>query len=270
MFLAPAGLERIFSPAASNNNSPAYFVESGIDRMHSVIRIRVAGLLAVVVTFSAASWSAWAQPGGFPGLPAKPANGSLAVGSATGLPTVAGTGAAGVPVNLSEIIRSKSDTNMRPSMAGIDNETARSMNYDNQIKQVQTYFEKRRLNKSYREAERAPRKSSYEYAVTAKAMAPSRLSASEYDAVHGKVKWPGALRATSYSGQRAQLDKLFAAHAASGGGIGTAEYADIQSSLTDLQSALKKDFKTTNSDQFLQATNFLKSLRYEARFSVGS
>ena len=234
--------------------------------MQRGIRSRAVRLLVLIVVFSATSWSAGAQPGGFPGLPGTPPNGA----GASGFPAMASAGGAGVPVDLSAIIRSKSDTNMRPSMAGIDNETARSMNYDNQIKHVQTYFEKRRLNKSYREAARAPRKSSSEYAMTSKALAPQRLSASEYDAVHGKVKWPVVLRATSYSNERKQLDKLFAAHAASGGGIGTAEYAEFQSSLTNGQSALKKDFQKTNAEQFAQANNFLKSLRYEARFAVGS
>ncbi|MEM6980792.1 MAG: hypothetical protein AAF539_14110 [Planctomycetota bacterium] len=171
--------------------------------------------------------------------------------------------------SLESIVRSHSEASNRPSMAMIDRETARSMNYDNQLKHVRTYFEKRRLNRQYREMEN-PRRSGAEITASAKRRAPNRLTSTEYDPYGGRINWPIALRATGYDDQRNELNRLFAAHAAYGGGINTTSYAPIDSLVGEMESRLIKNFKNTNAQQFSYARKFLISLKYEARFPVGS
>lgn len=155
-------------------------------------------------------------------------------------------------------------------MAMIDRETARSMNYDNQLKHVRTYFEKRRLNRAYREVERGPRRTREQIAATAKLAVPDRLSVQQFDAYGGRINWPAAVRTAEYEGQRRQLDRLFAAHAAAGSGLQSPYYARIQTSMEQIQKTLVANIKSTNAEQYMYARRFLKSLQYEARFPVGS
>ncbi|MEO1528960.1 MAG: hypothetical protein AAFX06_26360 [Planctomycetota bacterium] len=172
--------------------------------------------------------------------------------------------------SLETAIRSQSEASNRPSMAMIDRETARSMNYDNQLKHVRTYFEKRRLNRAYREAERGPRRTREQIVASAKRNAPDRLTVQQFDAYGGRINWPAALRSVQYQSDRQQLDKLFAAHAAAGSGIQTPYYAGIQTAMERIQNTLVSNVKTTNAEQYMYARKFLKSLSYEARFPVGS
>ena len=172
--------------------------------------------------------------------------------------------------SLETAIRSQSEASNRPSMAMIDRETARSMNYDNQLKHVRTYFEKRRLNRAYREAERGPRRTREQAVAAAKRAAPDRLSVQQFEPYRGRINWPVTLTDDQYRVHREQLDRLFAAHAASGSGLQTRYYAPIQSTLGKLEEQLVGNVKTTNADQYIYARKFLKSLQYEARFPVGS
>ncbi len=152
----------------------------------------------------------------------------------------------------------------------IDRETARSMNYDNQLKHVRTYFEKRQLNRNYRQAERLPRRTSAQITAATKRSLPDRLTSQQYEPYGGYINWPVVLRDAEYQEQRQQVDKLFAAHAKAGGGINTTYYASIQSTLTKMSEQLSGNYRTTNTDQFIYARKFLASLQYEARMPVGS
>ena len=155
-------------------------------------------------------------------------------------------------------------------MALIDRERAKSMSYDNQIKHTKTYFEKRKLNRQYRQAERLPRRTDQQIRASSKRAAPDRLTVQQYDAFRGRINWPVVLRDQKYAKQRSQLDQLFALHARSGGGIDTPQYASIQTVAAQMDRLLESNFKTTNSDQFHYAKRFLTSLKYEAKYPVGS
>ena len=171
---------------------------------------------------------------------------------------------------LESAIRSQSEASNRPSMAMIDRETARSMNYDNRLKHVQTYYEKRKLRREYRQAERLPRRSAAEISASASRSAPKRLTIQQYDPYEGRISWPVVFQETNYDRGRQYIDRLFAAHAQAGGGINTKYYAAIQSSLKGMNRLLYDNFENTNPEQFTYAQKFLKSLQYEARFPVGS
>jgi hypothetical protein len=141
--------------------------------------------------------------------------------------------------SIESIVRSSSQSNNRPSMALIDRETARSMNYDNQLKHTKTYFENRKLNRSYRQAERGPRQTSQQISRRAKEAAPDRLTVNQYDQAGGRMNWPVVLKADTYTAQRTKLDQQFPLHAREGGGINTSRYANIQTTIQSLQSALR-------------------------------
>lgn len=155
-------------------------------------------------------------------------------------------------------------------MAMIDRETAVSMNYDNQLKHVRTYFEKRKLNREYREAERRPRRTYQQITESGKRNAPDRLTVRQYDPYSGEISWPAALREAKYENARQYMNRLFVAHATAGGGIDSEHYGKVYSSLDKFQDMLGRNYESTNPQQWVAAKKFLKSLQYEARFPVGS
>ena len=174
-----------------------------------------------------------------------------------------------IATSLESAVRSQSEQSNRPSMAMIDRETARSMNYDNQLKHVSTYFEKRQMNRKYRDSLR-PRRSGAQITAAAQRSAPDRLTSQQYDPYGGRINWPVALKTADYAQSRQQVDQLFAAHARAGGGINTNYYAPIHSAIDALQKQLTGNFKQTDASQWAYARKFLTSLQYEAKIPVGS
>ena len=172
--------------------------------------------------------------------------------------------------NIEKLVRDSSQSSNRPSMAMIDRQTAESMSYDNQIKKTKTYFEKRELNRSYREAEKAPKQTTAASDAKTSKSAVDRLTVKQYDQAGGRMNWPVVLKAEPYAAQRTTLDRLFPSHAKAGGGINTSQYADIQTTILKLQAILKQNRTTTNIDQYMYSLRFLESLHYEAKIPVGS
>ncbi|MEM8910538.1 MAG: hypothetical protein AAGC97_02130 [Planctomycetota bacterium] len=171
---------------------------------------------------------------------------------------------------LEDAIRGLTQNGDRPSMALIDRERAKSMSYDNELKRVDTYFKKRQLNRQYRAAEKGPRRTMADIEASRKASLPDRLTIAEYDAYRGLIRWPVIIRDQRFAAQRSKLDTLFSKHAAEGGGINTFQYASIISEIDQLVSALAKNYRQLNGDQYVYTQRFLKSLRYEASFAVGT
>ncbi len=176
----------------------------------------------------------------------------------------------GISNSLEEAIRSASQDANRPSMAMIDRERARSMSYDNQLKHVQTYFEKRKMSRSFRDEERRSMPTSEQRSASRARNRPDRLTVRQFDAMTGRIEWPVLLQTPEYAEKCRQLDRLFNAHCRDGGGINTKHYAAIQSTSSELLTQIKKNFASLNAQQFTYTRRFLESLQYEARFDVGS
>ena len=176
----------------------------------------------------------------------------------------------GLRRGLEDVVRAASQSNSNAPMPLVEYETAKGMSYDNQVKYTNTYFQKRQLNRSYREEERAPRHSQADYQRWAREEAPDRLSVGQVDDFRGTINWPVVLQQPEYKSKREQVDRLYASHTAAGGGMGTTEYAQIQSSTKELQDQLRGNLDNLTSEQYLYARKFLEGLRYDARFPAGT
>lgn len=196
--------------------------------------------------------------------------GTLGIAARGQQPNFAMLAGQGFAQGLADVVRSASQQNMRPSQAAIDHQTAQSMSYDNQIKRVVTFHEKRKLGQMYRAAERGPAPTSEQLARMSKASKPDRLNSQQFDSIRGRINWPVVLKAEQFTEQRDELNQRFASHVAAGGGINTADYAEIQRVAAEMETELKKLVDKTNAEQFMYARKFLASLRYEARFEAGT
>lgn len=176
--------------------------------------------------------------------------------------TVAGNALGG----MADVIRSTGQYNLQTSQAAINVEDARSKNFDNRIKYTQTYFEKRKMNREYRAAERPARLSSEQLAHIAAEAAPERLSGGQLNPITGRIVWPILLQANKYSAMRQEIEQGFANRAEKEGAIGTDAYLKIQSDIRKMQEMLSGDVGSVPPQDYIYAKNFLESLAYESRF----
>lgn len=171
---------------------------------------------------------------------------------------------------VSDMVRAAGEASLLRSEAAINVETARSQYLDNRLKATETYFEMRRRNREYREAERGPRASSEQLFRLAHERLPEKLSVSELDPVTGEIAWPILLRREEYDVFRADLDAAFSEWAGAQGNLSSDVYLRIQKTGNQMMELLRSrvrqymDMGVPTSD-YLAARNFLQSLLFQSR-----
>ncbi len=163
-------------------------------------------------------------------------------------------------------IRAKGQYNLLTSEAAVNLAEARRREMQNQVEWTNTYFEKRRINRAARDAERGPPLTSQDWARIAHDAAPKRLDESALDPVTGQIDWPIALRDNVFAQDREVLDQLFAARAHANGTVGLAMHARIRTAVDDALEKLKGYIQDIDTRNYLQARNFLTGLAREADF----
>jgi hypothetical protein len=166
---------------------------------------------------------------------------------------------------LADMARSEGVGILGFSEAAINFSEARSRELDNAKKYVQTYFDRRRMNQVYREAERSPRATPEQISRLAQAAVPQRLSPGEMDAASGRIYWPATLRTPNFSAQRIEIENLFTKRAASGG-YAPGDYKELRRAAEIMLEALQDRIYLLPSDEYLAARRFVESLSFEARF----
>ena len=140
---------------------------------------------------------------------------------------------------------------------------------ENDKLRVQTYFDERRMNASYRAEQEMqhPHATPDEIAAFNQARLPAHLSPNAFDPAHGVFEWPPLLTRSEFDENRAQLEGLFTQGAGDphGSGLGTQNYRDIQHAVGAMSDKLHSEIKDFSPDEYIAASKFLKSLAYEAR-----
>lgn len=145
----------------------------------------------------------------------------------------------------------------------VDAQTAKSMGYDNQIKAVNTYFQKRQLNRMYRNAEK--RYTARQVVEWSKKHQPERLSAAQFNRSTLRLNWPVVLRADRYQSSREEIDRLIPLHVRAGGGVNTNQYATLSQKLKDMKSVLKTQTKEVPIEQYISAKEFVETVAWDIR-----
>lgn len=172
----------------------------------------------------------------------------------------ASTAEEGVQRGYADIVRSQGMANLLNSQAAKEWEGARKEYIDNRLRATQTYFEMRRVNAEYQNANRPSPLSMESYVRLARQQAPDPLSTSQLDALSGAIGWPAALRKPEYDALRQQLDKLFQQRAG-----GFLDYQGIHDTCEKMLTLLKAEVMALPSNEYLAARKFIESLDYTAR-----
>ena len=147
-------------------------------------------------------------------------------------------------------------------------EEARAKYLENRLKTTKTYFEMRRCNRVYRDAERRPRPTQEDLIRNAKDLAPDRLSPAELDPLSGHINWPGLLKEGPYATSASKLDALFAQRARSGY-ISHGQMMEIQRTARTIKDELKKHVREHHGNVYVQAKIFIDGLIYESLLPTG-
>jgi hypothetical protein len=158
-----------------------------------------------------------------------------------------------------DIVRSRDMANLLNSEAAKNYEDVRREYLENRMRATQTYFEMRRYNQEARRAERSTPLSMEQYVRIARDQAPDRLTTTQLDPLTGALNWPLPLRKPEYEDYRQRIERLFADRAA-----GFVVYGEINDVVAEFQAQVKADIETFPPNDYIDATKFLGSLRYES------
>jgi len=232
--------------------------------MNASLKTSLVALIAAAAMLPAAASAqvivAGGAPGGYNGYP--PYYGGF------GYPYHASTPAESFMTGQARVIRAAGEYNLNTSAAMINVEEARSRYLDNEVKYVETYFEKRRLNKSYVAAERGPRMTTETAARLSQARQPDRMSAEELDRSNGQIAWPMPLMGDEFAPLRMRIETLFAMQTPTESGINSASYAEINHLVDIASDELKQNVREFAPQQYAMARSFLERLSHEARFPL--
>lgn len=177
----------------------------------------------------------------------------------------ASTPAEGYARGMADLTRSAGMANLLDAQAAIAAEQARTLDLQNDVMAVETYFNKKAINRANREANRRPPRTTDQLAMISRARTPDPLGIEDFDPVSGEIHWPIVLRDDGFSAYRKRLDELFAARAERGGELTLDDARAIQDVTAELLSALKARIREFPSSAYLQARNFVTSLSFEGR-----
>jgi hypothetical protein len=132
--------------------------------------------------------------------------------------------------------------------------------------------ERRRLNASLRAEHRRPPPTHDEIVALNRSRMPKRLSADQFDAEQGSLRWPAVLRRPQFEELRSELDGLFVERALYpyDAGQGSRNLHDVEHLTREFRRRLQAIIHELSGDEFITGNRFLKSLAYEARFGSGS
>ena len=176
----------------------------------------------------------------------------------------ASTAAEGYQRGFADVVRSAGAANMMNSAAMKNVEDARTKNINNRLLATKNYFEMKRYNKEYRDANKKPRPTSEQLFRLAKEKTPGELSAAELDPVSGGINWPDVLKTEGYDEYRDNLDALHADVANAGGKVEFEQQQLIRKNVRTMQAQLAQQIEDIPPQVFSQANAFLKKLEYTA------
>lgn len=124
------------------------------------------------------------------------------------------------------------------------------------------------MNASFRAERRRPAPTHDEIVAFNQSRTPQRLSADQFDAQQGSLRWPTVLEVPEFAELRARLDKLFAERALHpyNAGQGSPNCQQIQHVTDEFRHRLQAMIHELTADEFIAGNKFLKSLTCEARF----
>jgi len=165
---------------------------------------------------------------------------------------------------LASVIGATGYANLMDSQAAINLTQARSQDIKNRVDWTNSYIEMRQAHKAY-VASNITRLSTDELNKIARDQAPRRLDVTQLDPITGRINWPIILRDPRYAAPIDDLENLFKTRATTSGFIGAEGYLGMDRACNQLLDLLKANIDEYNSRDYIGASRFIESLRFDAR-----
>jgi len=166
-----------------------------------------------------------------------------------------------------DLVRAAGQYNLSTSQALINAETAKALATEHMLRDTETFFEMRRVNRVARAIEAGPRPTMDEVVRYARMGLPPRLSSHELDPVTGDIAWPIVLKDEPYGDDTAYIEKCFRERASSAG-LSFQQFTMVDDVFASLKEALKGNVAKYPSARYGEARTFVDSLQYEFQLPV--
>jgi len=148
-------------------------------------------------------------------------------------------------------------------------EQARSLNIDNRMRALESYWQAKQMNYE-NTLGRIKRFSTEQMAAIARKEAPDRLAPHQYDPFHGKLHWPVALMTKDFEAHREALNELFATRTTHDVGPETQFHADVRELTAEMESMLLARIESMPPMEYTAAKKFINGLEREASLVPGT
>ena len=172
----------------------------------------------------------------------------------------------GAARGMADVIRSAGAANLMNSAAAKNYQDAQKKYIANRLHATETYFEMKRVNKEYRDANREAPPTQDQLIRLSKSRLPDRLGPTSLDPLSGQIKWPMALLDDSFAPHREKLEQLFQERAVNGY-ITPDQYQAVRKETNAMLDNLKSLVSQFTPNQSVAGRKFIESLAYEAGMS---
>lgn len=170
-----------------------------------------------------------------------------------------------------DLIRSRGAANLLNAQAATQAEEARTRDLENDVFELNTRLERRRINSETRfghlRAIAAERKTLQTHLVSVGAVGAKRLVLTELDPTTGQLQWPLLLQSRHFAKARRPVDGLFAVRAKRGS-IHPDDYIPFRNWIERIKGELKNHIDTLPKEDYAVAQDFLRRIIVEVRLPV--
>lgn len=160
-------------------------------------------------------------------------------------------------------VATANETNAK-AMQGVEH--ARSLFFDNKLKNTETFYGKKALYENYKDLKSSRlRPSQEDLRRYSRSAVPDRLDFFEFNPVRAKIYWPALLKEDRFSQYRLQIEGLFKQYLLDNNREGSI-YQEVQKLTDEMHSELTSLVHDVPMPVYIPARKFLRSLAYESRF----
>ncbi len=163
-------------------------------------------------------------------------------------------------------VESAGKGNYYHSLAALNYQEAYRRALDNAVHRADAYYARQDLWYDHQEKYRRKPLDMEGYQKLAASRAPDRLSAEQYDADSGAVRWPFPLDSEVFRSARQAVEKHLSDRSIENAGWGSRNYAQLRAHVESMRSLLDAARESLPPDQFVLADSFLDSVLWEGRF----
>lgn len=182
----------------------------------------------------------------------------------------ASTAEEGIFRGAAAFVESAGKSNYYSSLAAVNYQEAYRRAIENTVKRTEAYYARRDLWSDHQERYRRKPLDMQGYQKLAAARSPERLTAEQYDAESGAIRWPFPLDGAVFGEHRKAIVNLLNERSVENSGWGSRNFEMIRREVSEMKEILEAGRDAVELNLYINALEFLESVEWEARFTPGA